>query len=570
MINRFFITVTIFGLMLGSVVYGQNTHAEGRQFNDKQYDKAITAASLADSYYREGYVEAAVENYKVFIDWCKQKYGDRYILGSDYLYGREETVDECVIKYISLLQATNRYEKVSEYCNEIKQNPNFNGIAIDTSDYLEKLWDKKNIVLTISKNPEKRIDPFDYRYDDELYRNINNGGVDYCIPYIYSIPKLGINDQKLDDIWHISDNRKQINALVDYLHNDVVATNSEWFWSDIYFDNYYTMNEMKSFEDTIVAIGKALWAEDGMGFEPWISCCRLAALYYDEKDYDNAVKWQQLATDIVEIPIDTNRLDNIEYSMLSYNLDNDNVLITHINVGFFNLYQLAYYFLFAKQFQKSLEYYTRALDMYLQVLQMVFKGSDLYKEIVWEKHKKTLSNTVGEIIGGCQDYPPFGNLILELSAMQKGFLAWQKIALRDAVDMSNNVEANSIYGKKNSVEKRIEMSYYNTNTTQENRAEMYSNQAEAEEKLRSIVGSGNILEKTRVGTDEIKQSLASNDVYVDFVAIPTGTQRSFVYTVDSRKKVWKDFEVNELYAILLRKNWDYPKIVFLGKNTVLY
>ena len=86
MINRFFITVTIVGLMLSSVAYGQNTYAEGRQFNDKQYEKAITAASLADRYYREGYVEAAVENYKVFIDWCKQKHGDRYILGEDRLF----------------------------------------------------------------------------------------------------------------------------------------------------------------------------------------------------------------------------------------------------------------------------------------------------------------------------------------------------------------------------------------------------------------------------------------------------------------------------------------------------
>lgn len=508
---------------------------------------------IAYYYYSEGHIEAVAEYFKNYVSFLKSK-------NPDYIINKKEgnSLNENALRHIAYLQRAMRFEDVKDYCHEIMNNPSFEIISIDTSDYISKILDWKDIVLTIEKNPRKRIDPIYYRYDDELYYNINNDGVDYCFPYIYKQPIFRINDEKLSKIWDVDDNNKQIDALIDYLQKDIIKVYQEWFGFD---ETNSIKQESSSFEDFLVSMGKLQWEGDVMGFETWISCAKLAYLYYREKDYNNSVKWQQMAVDIVELDTDTSRWDSYEHFLSGYNIDYNNIGITYINVEFFNYREMAFYYKKAKQFDKSLEYYSKAADLYMQVLQIVFKGSDMEKEQVWENHKTILSDIIYEIIGDCNEYPPFGDLVLELSALQKVFLAWQKIALKDAVDESNNKTIMSLYDRKLNSEKDIELSYYKI-LEQKGRAKLFGELADYEVKLKSQIGSKNILDRTIVKTEDIKQSLSTNDVYVDFVEIPTSSIIDVRYLDGHISQI----EKKVLVAILLKKQWDYPKVVVIGNN----
>lgn len=511
-------------------------------------------------YYSGGHIEAVAEYFKNYIGFLESK-------NPDYIINKKEgnSLNENALRYIAYLQSAMRFEDVKDYCLEIMNNPSFEKISIDTSDYISKILDRKDIVLTIEKNPRKRIDPIYYRYDDELYYNINNDGVDYCFPYIYKQPIFRINDEKLSEIWDVDDNNKQIDALIDYLQKDIIKVYQKWFG----FDKTNSIKqESSSFENFLVSMGKLQWEEDVMGFETWLSCVRLAYLYYLENDYNNSVKWQQMAVDIVELDTDTSRWDSYEQFLSGYNIDYDNIGITHINVEFFNYREMAFYYKKAKQFDKSLEYYSKAVDLYMQVLQIVFKGSDMYKEQVWENHKIILSDIIYEIIGDCNEYPPFGDLVLELSALQKGFLAWQKIALKDAVDESNNKTVRSLYDRKLNIEKDIEMSYYMT-LEQKRRAELFGELADCEDKLKLQIGTNNILDRTILKTEDIKQSLSTNDVYVDFIEVPVDTLANVMFKVNGRI-IETEYIKKCLYAIIMRKQWEHPRIISLGKNTDYY
>jgi len=525
---------------------------------DKYYEKWLGRCFSASDFsgihsfpellLNHGYVESACLFQKKYIDYLKS-IDENYIATSK----EPRELSDNVLNNIAFLQAAQRFSEVSAYCHEVMVNPLFEEIEMDTSDYLSALYDKKNILLKVAENPRRRITPGSFKFDDEIYQNINNNMVDFCFPYIYSSPFFLIHDKNLNDAW------EQIEDLQDYLHHDLPISMKDW----LTYDDTITA---KTFEEYLVSMGRYNWDADGMGFETWLACCRLAYLYFFNGDTDNAIKWQTIACNIVDNQWDPDYFD-------LYNMLDNNIGIAHINFEFDNYHQLAFLCNKCGQYDKAYDYYTRIINQYLAVVQKVFLGSDIYKEKNWELHKPVLSSIISEIIQECDNYPPFGDIVMELSALQKGFLAWQKIALKSITEESNNKEATMLLNKELSLEKEMELLCYQNNYKRAPEA-VYLEQANCDAQLRDLLGLNSILENTILDIDEIKNALESNEIYVDFIEMPLGDTINYLYKIT---KQWYSFITNPriveskfdhavYYAVLMRKNWEYPKVVFIGNN----
>lgn len=525
-------------------------------------------------YYSGGHIEAVAEYFKNYIGFLKSK-------NPDYIINKKEgnSLNENVLRHIAYLQSAMQFDEVKSYCKEVISNKNFVDIKKDESfvtvsyDYDStaylNLVHGSDIVLSIYENPSKRIDPKYFRYIEEIYPHAYGGDIDYNMPYLFSTPIYKVGDiflKMFDD----SNDKETIKYIHHYLDKEL---------KDIEFYSYNSDSLKKNTkrEDYLVLLGQEYWDADMLGFDVWLPCHLLSLAYDRIDDLDNAIKWQKIVSDIVsnsfDISLDMYNTDTVGQDSFGdyldmYNLDRDNIGVDHINFDFYNNMKLAYMYKKAKQYDKSYEYYEKYTRFYLQVVNHLFKGSDIYKEQVWNMHEGKIEDIVKEIIFDCVDYPPFGDLVLELSALQKGFLAWQKIALKDAVDESNNKTIRSIYDRKINIEKDIEMSYYIT-LEQKGRAELFGGLADCEDKIKSQIGSNNILDRTILKTEDIKQSLSTNDVYVDFIEVPIDTIEDVAFIVDGRN-INIQYIGKYLYAIIMRKQWEHPKIISLGKNTDYY
>ena len=515
-------------------------------------------------YYSGGYIEAVAEYYRCYIGFLRSK-------NSEYIINRKKSnaLSDNVLRYIAYLQSASRYGDVKSYCQEVMANKCFNDITKSKDfstvsyDYYDDAYlsfvHGSEMVLLACENPQKRISPVSFRFIDEVYPHQMGGEVDYNMPYIFSNPDYMVGEV-FQNLFEAKDDNELIHAIHQYLECDLSEI-------DYYVYNLDSIKNNTSFEEYLVYLGREYWEQDLLGFDVWFPCYVLSHAYYRSGDFDNAIKWQKIASEIVG--------DSSLVCLDMYNLDRDNYGIDRINFDFYNNIELAYFYLEAGRFDSSIEHYKKYTDFYLQVVSHLFKGSDTYKEKIWDMHRGKLDEILNDIIRGCAEYPPFGDMVLELSALQKGFLAWQKIALKNSVAESNNKKVKDVYDKKNNYDRNIELSYYNKqDKNSKDRAELFGGLADCEEELKSVLGSDNILDRTIVKTKEIKQSLASNDVYVDFIEVPLGdtinsanriSDKRFKF-VTSPKMIEAKYEHCFYYAVLMRKNWDYPKVIYIGEN----
>lgn len=293
----------------------------------------------------------------------------------------------------------------------------------------------------------------------------------------------------------------------------------------------------------------------------WHTYYYLALAHLNSGNYKEAIKFQQRVIDNVRTdwkyePAERERILKEDFSY-------SNWVVEYPDVEIEMFLQMAYIYLVTKDYANSYAYYKKALDLNLQVLETVLKsGSQIIKEKEWDNRNYVYYTVLDNLTDVVATYPRFGNMILEATVMQKGFLLNLYLRTKDAVSNSN-FQVKNANKEKNNAEKLIERACYDHNVDMQ---EAIIKSQNADIIINNTIGIDKIIQQTNESISDVKDRLHTADVLVDFFTLYRGED------IEKEKQIINDsivicrsYSDLHIYATILRKGWQYPKVVYLGK-----
>lgn len=491
--------------------------------------------------------------------------------------------------YIDEMFQSYMYSNIIEYCNEVLSDTLLN--YVKNKDRLvnhlnESINKASNALGGEGKAKKESTQPV-----SESFRKTKKeiDGDSLIILYKKSILNSALVDSILGN-WEYSYNNYQtfyeyllengdIQYLINFLNKliNIVYTiydNDDYLYgsetASIALDENIDLTSWTK-DDYIFAALRDTWHHRNGIDSFWVACHYLARAYLQAREYVLAQKYQQLAVDLVKCDWEYDA-DERSY-MLQYNLEDDwakNYLDTELNMYDW----LAYIQLKAHDYNSAYKNLEKEIGIVMEICkgQLVYGAIDT-KGKIWGDYNTTLKTILYMISDEIQNYPPFGNLSIECSSFLKGFL----LNLQDGSYINAKAQGSEVFSNyllKSSLERTLEKSYYSNDIDV---SETLRRIGELNVELNESLDYSQIIEFAKDNVASIKRELGNNDVIIDFFAVDNsdGIEKKheglMYYNMDSNPPVWENVVLSVVYtdpcyyATILRKNWDCPKTIKIGR-----
>lgn len=502
--------------------------------------------------------------------------------------------------YIGCLQKLGEKNKIINICDKIIADPRFPKLGEYQQEYI------KNIKMEAEGGKQ-----------DEFEQNTTSDDIDSCID---EIPIENLNAIDIESL----DHKTRANLLIHYYyHNDFNSKTIKPLLCNNYGNDYalyrdiiqYLYNSKGEYE-LITHIYEFLQKNNGLDCleEERLGWWHGAVFaphsfnfydivgwsYYNIGDFENAIKCQQRTLDIVRTDYDdinhivnsSERLRYFNFTTLSRYRYIETEIEQYINFG--DLYLLI------GQYENAYKMFKYAYDLNSELLQHSMTGSTDEKQKVWDRRRSTMLDIYVRILNYSSLFSDFSDLITELSASMKGFMLNYNLQTQNSIkaQLPNSKNLNSVVSNMQWAEKILEPLYnkyalnshpsykdYNSNRMTKNLINSIIDDCEAnidsyDLHIRNNIDSRAIIRNSFVKIDSIKNMLNSDDVLVDFMLYCYDTNSdSIEKKIDLRQEIVdtdtgkthietclsKTYHNLKIYASIMRKDWEHPSVIFLGR-----
>ena len=296
----------------------------------------------------------------------------------------------------------------------------------------------------------------------------------------------------------------------------------------------------------------------------WHTYYYLAIVHLNCGNGEEAIKFQQRVLDIVRTDW---KFEPDERENILENFTHTHSSIDYLDLEVDMLLQMSYIYLQSNDFDNAYSYCKKATDLNLQILKKkMSSGSQAVKEEAWENRNHVYYSIINNLTDKVLKYPRFGDLILEATIMQKGFLL--NLFSRTKEMAYANYQTKKKIKDKDNAEKQIELSCYNQNIDKRSAIVKFQN---ADILVNGSVAIDSIICQANESFFNVKNRLHNNDILVDYFTKKTEDiikkeRQAKVYNNDNDSVIIaKIYPDSYIYANILRRGWQHPKVVYIGR-----
>ena len=296
--------------------------------------------------------------------------------------------------------------------------------------------------------------------------------------------------------------------------------------------------------------------------EPIIQCMLLLASYYMYYGNDKCINtlnnaWALCRNEETSADINLQRsLNGAGYDGVGYEVE--------------IMCAMGSYYLQHSEYEKGYEWYQMAFDRTAEFFNdYAAKWSEASILEQWDNRNWIFYEIEG-LSKYVKDYPALASLIPKASTAIKGFSMYLEKDIKDCYS-HYHIQAEPLLRRTNNNQKKIESLFYNPTANEIHISELEADNDALKVKMKEIVGTKNIsiLKSFDFDPSALANTLSPSEIFVDFFKV-------FSYEADSIVLQNEDYKiirrkpVCNLYCSVLRKGWNYPKIVFLRDDYNIY
>ena len=304
----------------------------------------------------------------------------------------------------------------------------------------------------------------------------------------------------------------------------------------------------------------------------WTTCHYLALACFYTNDFENAILYQKKAFDIVRLEnvfypngrkkiIESGYIEDENYTSAMY-LDTEQDMIDW----------LAFFYLKSKDYENANMYYREKLNIVIEILEdQLIYGAKSVKNKTWEDWNRCIYEIIYSTIDYTEEYPPFGDLILECNSLIKGFMLNIHTETYDAVKTSTS-SVSGIYTRSEQLKKVLEESYYNNGNDFLSLSEQIGR---LNIELNDAIDFSDIIRNAGQDMSSVESNLDDGDVLIDICALLDNNVdkvektfgKPFDSIVDGQTVQFirvRSYPNPTFYATIVRKGWEHPKVIKLG------
>ena len=517
---------------------------------------------LADLYEGLGYKAIAAEQLKGALD-VQNNYWEEWGYKSPWAYPPNYMNNEMTLfsKYIGLLSDTEQYKEIINYCNQLLADDRLKKLNKTFSECVENSREEA-IMASQSGAVDGAVDDAvdgaiggDDRLEDFLYLknlydegkvnqhlvdslfNWHSNGLEYLYKYFY---EKGDYKAILEISQYVQRYLEKNNCGVYFTKEDVMKGNCTQYELQLDSEREYFHHSN--------------------GFtQVWRTYYYTALAYLEKGDYDNAIKYQKRVIDnvrtdwIYEKDERKDLLNAYVCGRFTYMLP----IYWHVEISMYC--ELARIYISAGKYKEAYDTYRRAIGINEHVLQNVMRTTSVeIRQKEWESNNDLYRDILENLSDKTTIYPPFSELVIEASAMEKGFMLNQHLLIRQ---LKNEEQI--------SIERLLEQANYISIL---NVASHKIKLVDYEIKVQGLIVRDSILAKSLMPVSKIKSILRENDILIDFF-IGSSNDKIAKSWIDVQKiednqyrasAMNMSFNNYHIYANVMRKGWNRPKVVSIG------
>lgn len=494
-------------------------------------DMADLYASVGDKMAAAIYIKRALDIQNVY--WEKWGYKSPWV-GYD--------------NYVQLLAETRQYKSIVDYCNQLLDDDKLKKFGQSDVNEVRRIRDEALAMLSNTVDDEFEA------VSDELSNLIE----------LYDKGTLATQ--------FIDASSKDLKAFFDYVlcekkdYKGIIKICStvhkflENHGTGIFLTDDDLAKGKCSQYDYELDCEREFWKHANGNSAIWATYYYTALAYLALGDYNNAIKYQKRVIDNVRTDwkYEQEERNELLKLYLQDRYTSNGPLYWEAEIDMYC--ELARIYLCSKKYKEAYDVYTKAISINSQILKSILRTYSIdTRQEEWLNNNQIYENIIASVSDRVDEYPLFSKLIIEASIMQKGFLMNQSRLLRKLY--SPELRQN---------EKLLEKSNY---VLSDNREILIKWLADFDYKEWQTLDDNKILEKSTMTLDRLKTLLHDNDIFVDFFVVRTenGIHKNEVITRQLEDGLWiagrTEWTFNDvrLYANVIRKKWNLPKVVYIGR-----
>lgn len=450
--------------------------------------------------------------------------------------------------YIQLLADTRQYKSIVDYCNQLLGDDRLEKLGQSEIDEVKRIRDEAMSMLSDTVDDEFEA------VSDELSNLIE----------LYDKGTLATQ--------FIDASSKDLKAFFDYVlcekkdYKGIIKICStvhkflENHGAGIFLTDDDLAKGKCSQYDYELDCEREFWKHANGISAIWTTYYYTALAYLELGDYNNAVKYQKRVIDNVRTDwkYEQEERNELLKLYLQDRYTSNGPLYWEAEIEMYC--ELARIYLCSKKYKEAYDVYTKAISINSQILKSILRTYSIdTRQEEWLNNNQIYENIIAFVSDRVDEYPLFSKLIIEASIMQKGFLMNQSRLLRKLYSPEQRQN-----------EKLLEKSNY---VLSDNREALIKRLADYDYNEWQTLDDNKILEKSTMTLDRLKILLHDNDIFVDFFVV--GTENSInkneVMTRQLEDGSWiagkMEWTFNDvrLYANVIRKYWNLPKVVYIGR-----
>lgn len=451
--------------------------------------------------------------------------------------------------YIQLLADTRQYKSIVGYCNQLLGDDRLEKLGQSEIDEVKRIRDEAMSMLSDTVDDEFEA------VSDELSNLIELYDKGTLTTQFIEACSGNDLDAFLNYVLYEKKDYKEIlkmcRTVHEFLKNDRTGC-------------YFTKDDVATGKctqyDYELDCERDLWKHANANSTIWTTYYYTALAYLELGDYNNAVKYQKRVIDNVRTDWKYEQEERNEL-LKNYLKDRSSVISPlYWKTEIYMYCELARIYLCSKKYKEAYDVYTKAISINSQILKSILRTYSIdTRQEEWLNNNQVYENIIAFVSDRVDEYPLFSKLIIEASTMQKGFLLNQSRLLKELYSPEQRQN-----------EKLLEKSNY---VLSNNKEALIKRLADYDYNEWQTLDDNKILEKSTMSLDRLKTLLHDNDIFVDFFVVGTGNSinKNEVITRQLEDGSWiagrTEWTFNDvrLYANVIRKKWNLPKVVYIGR-----
>lgn len=498
-------------------------------------------------------------------------------------------------EYEETLESLQDYSSIAKLCKQIISSEAFGILKDDQKIYISKVYfNALEEIGTDQTMIEQIKDSISASFDfglplyvdiesdvEERLRLLFSSGDYNETSFLSTIVGWSyINDDFYEVCDYLAEN-KYYTLLEKYAYNkynEYIIDTDKIIAEQIIFDeNKYNFNDLTSIQKQLAA-DRETWHYANLGSECWKSLYYIAKACFLQDKFNEAIFWQKYLIDILSCECSLTNAKRDEF----YKYGNTNNLICeYLKTEIDQIFILAKYQISDHQYDNAYQTLKKVLSLNEQYLSFRMAVSDTdIRYSVWEQNCDIYYKIFESITESALTYTPFREILFRSSYVLNDYMISYGNSIRKAVYSTTQKSLLSSLEKMTIAERGIEDLHYSASSDKANDLKHWTEIYDRERGfLESALGLENHTSLLHFSLDEVKQNLHENEVFVSFISVPKDTadinheilRIEKIINATSENNYVGNFVFNDdIYALVLRHNWEFPLLIKTGDVSDLY